>query len=174
MPKICSTTSCSRYGLQRVDYRRFDEERIEPQFPFGFGLSYRTFDYRNFSLHSNLTSPNATLSRKNSTAASSLYDTAATAKISVKNSGNVTGSEVIQLYLQYPDSAGEPPVVLRGFEKVVDIEPGQAKTVEIFLSHKSFSIWDIASQSWLIPHGTYIISAAAHSRDLRLNKTLIV
>lgn len=74
----------------------------------------------------------------------------------------------------WADSAGEPPVVLRGFEKVVDIEPGKTKTAEISLSYKSFSIWDVTSQSWLIPYGTYIISAAAHSRDLRLNKTLAI
>lgn len=154
-----------------LDYRRFDEEGIEPQFPFGFGLSYTTFDYTSFDFNTNLTNSNLTLGWRNSTTPS-LYATAATAKVGVKNTGNVTGSEVVQIYVQYPDSAGEPPKVLRGFEKIRDIAPGQTKTANINLNRKSFSVWDVAAQEWVIPHGTFIVSAAAHSRDLRLNQTL--
>ena len=134
-------------------------------------MSYTSFDYTSFDFNTNLTNSNLTAGWKNSSTPS-LYDTAATAKVEVKNTGNVTESEIVQIYVQYPGSAGEPPKVLRGFEKIRDITPGHSKTASINLNRKSFSVWDVASQEWVIPHGTYIVSAAAHSRDLRLDQTL--
>lgn len=153
-----------------VDYRRFDDMDIEPLFPFGFGMSYTNFDYSNFMFHSNISSG----WHFSNTSTNQLYDVVGTAEVTVTNSGNVTGSEVVQIYLSYPDSAGEPPKVLRGFEKLRNIKPGQNKTAKIPLTRKSFSIWDVSAQSWTVPSGSYIVSAAAHSRDLRLNQTLTI
>lgn len=150
-----------------VDYRRFDDMDIEPLFPFGFGMSYTNFDYSNFMFHSNISSS----WHFSNTSTNQLYDVVGTAEVTVTNSGNVTGSEVVQIYVSYPDSAGEPPKVLRGFEKLRNIKPGQNKTAKIPLTRKSFSIWDVSSQSWTVPSGSYIVSAAAHSRDLKLNQT---
>lgn len=145
-----------------VDYRRFDRDNIQPQFPFGFGLSYTNFSYDAMSLEGN--GWNLWFSQTD--------DKPITVKVSVSNTGSVIGSEVVQLYLQYPDELGEPPKVLRGFEKVKDIHPGQQKTVEIPLSKKSFMTWDVTSQDWELAKGTYTIHAAANSRDMKLNQTI--
>lgn len=147
-----------------VDYRRFDRDNIEPQFPFGYGLSYTNFSYEQLSIDGSASDLSS----------ADLYDTPIQVSVSVRNTGNVTGSEAVQIYIQYPQEANEPPRVLRGFDKIKDISPGQTKTAEISLSRKSFTIWDTVSQDWELLKGTYTIYAAASSRDLRLNQTITV
>lgn len=75
------------------------------------------------------------------------------------------------MYLHFPAEAGEPPSVLRGFSDV-DLQPGESKTVDITLSRYDLSVWDVLSQSWMRPLGTYSLSVGASSRNFRLNGTL--
>jgi beta-glucosidase len=70
----------------------------------------------------------------------SLYDTVVTVSFIVRNSGGYNGAEVSQLYLGFPASAGEPPKVLRGFEKT-SLRKGQSKAVSVSLRRKDVSIW---------------------------------
>eukprot|EP00026_Physarum_polycephalum_P004175 Phypoly_transcript_04192.p1 GENE.Phypoly_transcript_04192~~Phypoly_transcript_04192.p1 ORF type:complete len:642 (+),score=81.05 Phypoly_transcript_04192:243-1928(+) len=83
-----------------VGYRWYDNQNITPQWPFGHGLSYTTFDYSDLKV--------------TGTVASGL-----TISLTITNSGKVTGSEVVQLYLSYPSSAGEPPQVFFWFSFIV-------------------------------------------------------
>ena len=86
----------------------------------------------------------------------------------VKNTGAVAGTEIAQVYLHFPARAGEPPSVLRGFSDV-DMQPCEIQRVTIALSRYDLSIWDVFSQSWIRPEGTYSLSVGASSRDFRLN-----
>jgi hypothetical protein len=79
--------------------------------------------------------------------------------------------QIPQVYLHYPARAGEPPSVLRGFTDV-ELSPGASQTVTITLSRYDLSIWDVVSQSWIRPSGTYSLSVGASSRDLRLKGTI--
>lgn len=83
-----------------MGYRWFDAKDIKPQYEFGFGLSYTTFEYKNLHVHVEKESSNVT------------------ASIQIANTGSRDGSEVAQLYLAFPEYVHEPPKVLRGFEKV--------------------------------------------------------
>ncbi|KAI8080067.1 glycoside hydrolase superfamily [Halteromyces radiatus] len=131
-----------------IGYRWFDAKDIEPLFPFGHGLSYTKFDYGSLKVKSD--------NKKNQV----------NAQLVIQNTGKADGAEIVQLYLSFPESAGEPPKVLRGFEKVF-VKSGQKQTVSFELSKTELSIWDVASQSWVIPHGQFQIHVGASSRDLR-------
>ncbi|KAI8080068.1 glycoside hydrolase superfamily [Halteromyces radiatus] len=131
-----------------IGYRWFDAKNIEPLFPFGHGLSYTKFDYGSLKVKSN--------SKKNQV----------NAQLDIQNTGEADGAEIVQLYLSFPESAGEPPKVLRGFEKVF-VKSGHKETVCFELTKTELSIWDVASQSWVIPHGQFQIHVGASSRDLR-------
>jgi beta-glucosidase len=85
-----------------IDYRYMDSKAITPHYEFGFGLSYTTFTYSELKITSS------------GTGASS----AVVVSFTVANSGSVAGTEIPQLYLAYPTSAGEPKRVLRGFDEV--------------------------------------------------------
>lgn len=85
-----------------VGYKWFDHAKIEPLFPFGHGLSYTKFDYSGLKVKAK--------KKKDSVSV--------TASLSVKNSGKLDGAEVVQAYISFPESAGEPPKLLRGFDKV--------------------------------------------------------
>ena len=74
------------------------------------------------------------------------------------------------MYLHFPDGAGEPPSVLRGFTDV-ELQPGESKTVDVTLSKYDLSVWDVFSQSWTRAPGTYSLSVGASSRDFRLKGT---
>ncbi|KAI8362616.1 glycoside hydrolase superfamily [Blakeslea trispora] len=134
-----------------VGYKHFDQAGIEPLFAFGHGLSYSKFEYSGLKV-------NAKKSDKEG----------ATVNISVKvkNTGPVAGAEVVQVYLQFPESANEPPKNLRGFEKV-HLKKDSSETVKIELTKTHLSIWDTDSKSWVIPSGKFTVHVGASSRDIR-------
>ena len=82
----------------------------------------------------------------------------------VKNTGGVYGCEVPQLYLEYPESAGEPPRVLRDFSRVT-LDPGAESTVQWNLSQYDVSIWDVEQQKWVVPEGEFTVVVASDSFD---------
>ena len=89
----------------------------------------------------------------------------------MENTGAYAGTEIAQVYLHFPDEAGEPPSVLRGFSDVY-LQPGEALSVTITLSRFDFSIWNVDNQSWVFPPGTFSLSVGASSRDFRLESTV--
>ena len=164
-----------------IDYRWFDAKSIEPQYEFGYGLSYTTFEYSGSSI-----SQVSSQSKRNNTGSSgtssnsssytvetdpSLYADFVSVSYQIKNNGPAAGSEVSQLYLAFPPTAGEPPKVLRDFEKTY-LESGSSCTISIKLTKKAFSIWNVQAQKWTIPEGDFQIQIGSSSRYIRLTKTL--
>ncbi|KAI9434686.1 glycoside hydrolase family 3 protein [Lactarius indigo] len=167
-----------------IDYRHFDAANIAPRYEFGFGLSYTTFEYSSLSISSvaggqgqdGAPEANWAAGKPNpqvigSSTALWLHLPAFSVSFTVKNTGAVAGTEIPQVYLHFPADAGEPPSVLRGFTDV-DLRPGEARSVMITLSRYDLSIWDVVSQSWIRPAGTYSLSVGASSRDFRLKGTI--
>jgi beta-glucosidase len=93
-----------------------------------------------------------------------------TATVTVSNTGSVDGAEVVQGYIGFPKGTGEPPKVLRGFEKV-NVKKGKSENVSISFTKTELSIWDTASESWVIPSGTFTLYVGASSRDIRQTQT---
>lgn len=138
-----------REGLY-IGYRYFDKTATPVTYPFGYGLSYTTFEYS----HLQVTSEAVTLT--------------------VKNTGDVFGEEIVQLYVGLPTSHVFRAVKeLKGFTKVA-LEPGEAKTVMIPFDDKTFRFYDITTHDWQVEAGDYLISVGAHSQDIRLTATLAV
>jgi beta-glucosidase len=132
----------------RVGYRHYDERNIEPLFPFGYGLSYTTFAYRNLTVHG--------------------HGTNLTVGADITNTGHRTGVAVPQLYIGAPD---EPPAQLKGFTKV-PLRPGQTRHVTFTLGSRSFASWNTTTHAWTVTGGTYRIMLGAGSRDLRLQQRI--
>jgi beta-glucosidase len=128
-----------------VGYRYYDKVKKPVRYPFGYGLSYTSFEYSDLTV----------CDRKVS--------------VAVKNTGAVSGGEVVQLYIAPPRSGiFRPAKELKGFERV-ELAPGESKTVEFTLDDRSFAIW---ADGWKIPNGTYAIQIGASSRDIRLEQAL--
>lgn len=85
----------------------------------------------------------------------------------VANTGGMAGAEVVQVYLRFPAAAGEPPLQLKGFQKVWLI-PGQSSTVRFDLTNRSVSTWDVAEHAWQVQSGEYGVMVGASSADVRL------
>ena len=130
-----------------VGYRWYDAKNQVPLFPFGFGLSYTTFQYGA-----------ATVNHKSGDDA--------TVSVKVTNSGKRRGSEVVQLYVGMPTEAGEAPRQLKGFSRV-ELNPGESKTVSMALNKESLSVWDEATHDWKVYPGKYSVEVGASSRDIR-------
>ena len=161
-----------------LDYKWFDAKNITPRYEFGYGLSYTNFTYSNLSLKAAFTSAAAVNAAKASAGTqpggeSGLYSNALTATFSVKNTGAVAGNEVAQLYLGFPASAGEPPRVLRGFERKY-IKKSASASFSIGLRVKDISIWDVIAQSWVIPAGKFTVYVGSSSRQVKLTKTFML
>ena len=138
-----------------VGYRWYDAKQIEPLFPFGHGLSYTTFDYKNIKV-----SP--------PTAGMQVF-----VHFDLTNTGAVLGAEVPQVYVALPSqpTVPQPPRQLKGFRRI-ELTPGQTERISIALDARSFSYWDITTHAWKIAPGTYTISVGSSSRDLRLNQSI--
>ncbi len=137
-------------------YRWFDEKKITPEFAFGFGLSYTTFEYSDLKLSST------------SAPAGSPIEVS----VDVKNSGSITGDEVVQLYISNKGSnIWMPEKELKGFERIT-FGAGEKKTVTFNLTSDDFYYWDEGSKSYNVNSGTYIISTGGSSDKLPLSDTL--
>jgi beta-glucosidase len=141
----------------KVGYKWYDSQNIEPLFPFGYGLSYTTFDY------------------------SGLHVSGGQQKVrvrfTVRNTGSRTGTETPQLYLTLPASTGEPGKRLVGFDQVT-LRPGQATTVEFTVDSRSaqhpLSYWNTVAHAWTTDPGTYGVQVGRSSRDLPLSGQVCV
>lgn len=158
-----------------IDYRYFDKNDIEPEFEFGFGLSYTTFDMYDIRVESNHI-PDIAYVREtnevflNGTAlGQGLYDQSHEVYVSITNTGDMDAKAVVQLYVSFPDSSDTsvPVRVLKGFEKIL-VKKGQTVTQRISVRNKDLSSWSTESQGWYIQNGEFTFSAGSSSRDLPL------
>lgn len=140
-----------------VGYKWFDHAKIEPLFPFGYGLSYTKFNYSQLKVKVNASYGDNKKVVKNATVEAS---------ISIKNGGPVEGAEIVQAYLSFPNSAGSPPKQLRGFEKIL-LQKGEKGIVEFKLEKTELSIYDAETESRVIPFGQFKLHVGASSRDIR-------
>ncbi len=141
-----------------VGYRYYEKKKMPVLFPFGYGLSYTTFEYSDMELSSD-----------------SILDTdTLTVSLKVKNTGNVTGKEIVQLYVaDKTNSTNRPVKELKQFTKVF-LEPGEEKTVTMELDKRSFAWYCTDIKDWYAATGEYDIMACASSADVRLTKTVHV
>ncbi len=139
-----------------VGYRWFDSQKIQPQFPFGFGLSYTNFDISDLHV-------------------SRAADGGATVTVQVRNTGQVAGDAVPQVYLERPaaDVAGAQfaPRTLSAFDRV-SIAPGESKTVTLKVAPRAFQYWATATNAWVTPTGPRTFRAGFSSGELPLTATL--
>ena len=141
-----------------VGYRYYDKKNLDVLFPFGYGLSYTTFEYSDFTVDKTAMQDTDTL----------------TVSVKVKNTGAVKGKEVVQLYVGMPKSRTiRPDKELRGFEKI-ELEPGEEKTVSFTLSKRAFAYYRTDISDWYVESGEYVIMAAKSSRDIACTATVQV
>jgi len=137
-----------------VGYRGFDSKKVEPLFPFGYGLSYTTFDISNLQ------------QAKVERAAGD--KTILTVQATVANTGPREGAQVVQVYVgQNNPSVPRPPRELKGFSKI-DLKPGEKGTVTISLDPSAFSYYSVEKHAWIADAGDYTIYAGDSSRNLPL------
>jgi len=139
-----------------VGYRHFDKANVQPLFPFGYGLSYTTFKYKNLSLSSATLAPDGSI----------------TARVDVTNTGKRAGEEVAQLYVHDPKPVIDRPVrELKAFAKIA-LQPGETKTVEFKIKPRDLAYFDMPGHQWKANAGDYEIEIGASSRDIRLKKAV--
>jgi beta-glucosidase len=146
-----------------VGYRHFDAQKIEPLFPFGYGLSYTEFAFKNLAI----------VPKKVSTGRDS--GPAVEVDLDVANTGKRAGKTVVELYVGIPSSAAvpQPPAQLKAVEKVA-LKPGQTRHVRLKLNARAFGYWDTNTPGWKITPGAYRILVGPSSRDLQLQDRLQV
>jgi beta-glucosidase len=134
-----------------IGYRHFDKEIIAPLFPFGFGMSYTTFDYKNVRLSQSELTPSGSVQ----------------AKVDVTNTGKLAGAEIVELYIHDPNPKIDKPVrELKGFSRV-SLDPGQTKSVVISISPRDLAYFDVSGRQWKADAGRYDVEIGASSRDIR-------
>ncbi|MDE6760466.1 MAG: glycoside hydrolase family 3 C-terminal domain-containing protein [Lachnospiraceae bacterium] len=131
-----------------VGYRYYDKKKVLPAYPFGFGLSYTTFELKDFQIEEECFTDNLHFS------------------IGLKNKGALAGSEVIQIYISDVCSTLPKPVKeLKAFEKIF-LEPGEEKKIGFKLTKEQFASYDSDFHCWIAEEGYYDIIAAVSS-DLK-------
>ena len=141
-----------------LGYRYYDAAKKDVLFPFGFGLSYTTFEYSDLKLNKKTMQDTSTV----------------TATFNIKNTGAVAGAEIAQLYVADKESTIFRPVQeLKGFQKVW-LEPGETKEVSITLDKRAFAFFNVNTNDWCVESGKFDILVGASSRDIKLQATLTV
>ena len=143
-----------------VGYRGYDARSLEVAFPFGYGLSYTSFELSGLQVATTGSVADGTL--------------AATVTVTVTNTGERDGSHVVQVYVSDPvASVARPPRELKGFSKV-HLAAGASTAVTIVLDQRAFSYWSEPLDRWVVEAGDFVIAVGDHSRDLPLTQTLTV
>lgn len=144
-----------RYGEGLfVGYRWYDARDAAVHFPFGHGLSYTTFEYGEAQVAAD---------------AAGL-----TARLTVTNTGERAGREVVQLYTALDGSKVQrAPRELKGFASV-ELAAGESREVEIAVRREDLAYWDVRVDRWVVEGGDYTVSVGASSRDLRSTTTIAV
>jgi beta-glucosidase len=133
----------------KVGYKWFESQHIQPLFPFGFGLSYTTYEYSDLKVAPD--GSNVTLT--------------------VKNTGSRAGAEIAQVYATLPAASGENYQRLVAFDRI-PLAPGEAKTVTLKIDPTLLSIFDEAKDEWDLLPGEYKIAAGPSSSETPLTTTL--
>lgn len=141
-----------------IGYRYYDKADKEVLFPFGYGLSYTTFEYSDIKLSSD-----------------NIKDTdTVTVSFKIKNTGSVDGAEIAQIYVADKESTIFRPVKeLRGFKKLF-LKAGEEKEVSVELSKRAFAFYNVELGDWMVETGEFDILVGASSRDIRLAATMTV
>ena len=129
-----------------VGYRYYAAKHISPKFCFGHGLSYTKFEY------------------------DSLEITSDAVTFEVKNVGDVDGDVVPQMYFEFPDSAGEPPLQLKGFQKT-HLKAGESSKITLNVVDRTVSIWNTTIHDWSVAKGEHKVYVGESSCDIRLRGT---
>jgi beta-glucosidase len=135
-----------------VGYRYFDRKKLEPLFPFGHGLSYTQFTYKNLTC--TLTAPNDQPTLE--------------LTLTLANTGDRKGKEVVQAYLGAPESTVlRPPKELKAFTKI-EIAAGEAVQVQMQIPLADLAYFDVGQKAWVTQSGLYQVYVGSSSRDIRL------
>lgn len=145
-----------RYGEGLfVGYRWYDARRMAVEYPFGHGLSYTAFRYGDAS---------ASVTARGDIRV----------RVTVTNTGERSGREVVQVYTALPGSRVQrPPRELKGFGSI-ELEPGASGEVAVTIRREDLAYWDVRADRWVVEGGEYAIEVGASSRDLRATVTAAV
>ncbi|HEY4759006.1 MAG TPA: glycoside hydrolase family 3 C-terminal domain-containing protein [Thermoguttaceae bacterium] len=140
------------------DGRTYMYLKCEPLYPFGYGLSYTSFEYSNLKISSSSLAANGSI----------------TVSVDVKNTGDRAGEEVVQMYVKHLNSTVERPIKeLKGFERI-SLEPGETKTVDMTLKADQLAYWDANKNSWVVENDKIQIMIGASSADIKLDSSIDV
>lgn len=132
-----------------VGYRYYDTAKVPVLYPFGFGLSYTSFEYSDIKVTDDKVS------------------------FTIKNTGNCDGAEVAQLYVGLPDAkVFRPEKELKGFAKVY-LKAGESKEVSIAFDDKTFRYFNVKTNKWEVEDGNYQIMIGASSADIKLTASIM-
>ncbi|MEK4272322.1 beta-glucosidase family protein [Paenibacillus sp. FSL R7-0026] len=136
-----------------VGYRYYDKKELEPLFPFGYGLSYTTFEYADLKVdRTELTDQDEV-----------------NVQVRVTNTGDRAGKEIVQVYVSDVESKVIRPVKeLKAFAKV-DLEPGESKEVSFTLNKRSFAYYNVDMKDWHVETGEFDIQVGSSSRDIHVH-----
>ncbi len=132
-----------------VGYRYFDSFDVPVSYPFGYGLSYTSFQYSD-----------AKIAQKND-----IYDITVT----VKNTGSHEGKEVVELYVSAPESkaANKPAKELKAFTKTKNLKPGESETITLSITADNLASFDEAASAWVVTEGEYQFLVGASVQDIK-------
>jgi beta-glucosidase len=150
-PYFTPYTEQITYGYYH-GYTLFDKKDIEPAYPFGFGLSYTTYDYTHLSIDNTQLSDTDTLK----------------VSVTVTNSGKVAGDEIIQLYIGFANSVVDRPVkLLRDFDRI-SLKPGESKVVELEVASKDMAWYNPEAKAWQVEKMDYelYVGSSSAGKDL--------
>lgn len=140
-----------------IGYRWYDKIQQPVRFPFGFGLSYTTFEYTGIRVEDRLAAEGHV-----------------GVSVTVRNTGRRDAAEVVQLYVSAPgDKVEQPEKALKAYAKVM-LRAGEERTVDLTLDRRSFSYWNCESHDWKVEPGTYMLKAGGASDSLPLEKKLTI
>ena len=138
-----------------IGYRHFEKNKIEPLFPFGYGLSYTTFEYSGLNLDAKEMDTNGKL----------------VVSFKLKNTGGVKGSEIAQLYINDNEaSVDRPEKELKGFKKIT-LLPGEEEIVSFEIDKSTLSFFDPVKHKWVTEPGQFMVLIGSSSKNILLKDT---